>query len=323
MTRVTVEDIFKAGKTINVAVIAGSTPECLLTQIAAAQHFADMIELRLDLSPKLSPEIWQVCLTQIKLPWLLTYRSQAEGGFGDNASDIRIGMVKRFIKLNPSLVDIEFMQKDINNILKIKKEGVFLDFIASLHITPAHNHVTITAEFLQRQSQKLAQQGASGLKVVCCAWGDYLNLMAEVKGKKFALPLTILAQGSDELAVLSRVLGKVHQQQLVFWTTATTRQRVPQLSSIPDFDRVCQRYPWHQLGQKSQLYGLIGDPVTQSVGDKWHNQRFSQQQYAAVYCKIKLTAGELAKGLRHWSNSLKGQRQISTHKTKYLPVSNN
>ena len=108
--RVTVEDIFKAGKTINVAVIAGSTPECLLTQIAAAQHFADMIELRLDLSPKLSPEIWQVCLTQIKLPWLLTYRSQAEGGFGDHASDIRIGMVERFVKLKPSLAQ-EFLLK--------------------------------------------------------------------------------------------------------------------------------------------------------------------------------------------------------------------
>lgn len=56
-------------------------------------------------------------------------------------------------------------------------------------------------------------------------------------------------------------------------------------------------YRTNTINQKTQLFGLIGDPVDQSVGHIVHNKWFKEREINALYLKIPLDAKEVEKGL--------------------------
>ncbi len=52
-------------------------------------------------------------------------------------------------------------------------------------------------------------------------------------------------------------------------------------------------YRFRELNSSTQIFGLIGDPVRQSIGHLFHNDQFRQRQANGVYVKMPLKAGEL------------------------------
>lgn len=52
-------------------------------------------------------------------------------------------------------------------------------------------------------------------------------------------------------------------------------------------------YHWRAITAETKLYALLGDPVKQSIGHLYHNDRFRQNQMNALYVKLVVTAEEL------------------------------
>ncbi len=52
-------------------------------------------------------------------------------------------------------------------------------------------------------------------------------------------------------------------------------------------------YHWRSINAETKLFALLGNPVKQSIGHLYHNDRFRQNQMNAIYVKLLVTAEEL------------------------------
>jgi 3-dehydroquinate dehydratase/shikimate dehydrogenase len=88
-----------------------------------------------------------------------------------------------------------------------------------------------------------------------------------------------------ELGHLTRILGPVVGCPIMYTSSSN-----PILGQIP-LDVLLDVYHFHKLNMETPLYGLIGDPVSQSPGHLYHNL---QMQGRGVYVKIPLKSSELS-----------------------------
>ena len=79
------------------------------------------------------------------------------------------------------------------------------------------------------------------------------------------------------------------------------------------------RYP--KLNAQTSLYGLIGNPVSQSLGDVFHNKEFANHSLNCVYVKMTVEADELSEFFpRAESLGFRGLSVTMPLKEKVLPA---
>ena len=80
-----------------------------------------------------------------------------------------------------------------------------------------------------------------------------------------------------------------------------------------------ENYDYPQLTPATQLYGLIGDPVEQSIGDLTHNALMQTLEIDAVYVKMHVRAQELKEAILNLKSlSFKGLSVTTPHKETIL-----
>lgn len=92
-----------------------------------------------------------------------------------------------------------------------------------------------------------------------------------------------------EKGVITRVLAPIFG---VPWTYAPLKFKTAPGQLL--LDDLINTYHYHTLSPKTALYGLIGDPVSKSIGHRMHNFAFAKLGLDAVYVKMTVKKEELS-----------------------------
>lgn len=280
-----------------IASITADSAHAAAEQIRRAlANGATMIELRLDLMEGVAdadvPALRELAAAA-KVPILLTLRSTAEGGHWDGSDMDRMS---RLIALGGSAdyLDIEWTswQRSANLRQKVMLalgrgvEGApptdsTRRLILSRHDTSGRPR-TLQADLLGMMTE-------SACDVPKLAWRARTvrdNFEAFELMRAAPRPMLAICMGEDGLP--SRVLAKKFGAFGSFAAVETDGQAAAGQLTIADMR---QRYRWDRIGSSTRVYGLLGDPVSHSIGPAVHNAAYEALSEDAVYLPFRAAAG--------------------------------
>lgn len=263
-------------------VIKGPTFEEARQQISKAIAYADLVELRLDCFHSLDLAALKILRSHFSIPMIFTLRSQSQGGSYTQSEENRLTDIRHLIELKPEYLDLE------NHV-----SACFITEISSQYpeiklILSYHNFIE-TPEDLERIYQEMQKIPAVFYKIAVTAKNclDALRLMCWTK--KADDKLIAISMGS--YGQFSRILGKVMECPITYAALEEDQKSAPgQLSATT----LIERYHHRSLNSHTTLYGLIGDPVNQSISDETHNSLLMACGIDAVYVKIQVSPSELS-----------------------------
>lgn len=227
------------------------------------------VELRLDLWPHIDLEAVKRIVRQ--QPTLLTVRSKAQGGNFEGSEAQREALLEELIALGPAFVDLEYAMRPGFLQAMIPRVPCILSY-HNLHEVPAD---------LEAIYRRMQPYNAFSYKIA-----------AQAETASEALRLLLFAKTHDRCSGIAmgkgvrfaRVLGPVVGNRVDY---ACHREPLgPGQLTLAEWHSL-YRYP--TLNRATAIYGLIGDPVEQSIGHLYHNALLQ----GAVYVKMRVTREEL------------------------------
>lgn len=100
----------------------------------------------------------------------------------------------------------------------------------------------------------------------------------------------IIAVGMGPYGQITRILGPVIGTPITYAALEEGQEVAP--GQLPA-KVLLERYHHRALNSETQIFGLIGDPVEQSISDVTHNRYMEEMGWNAVYVKMQVTAQEL------------------------------
>ena len=240
----------------------------------------DGIELRLDLLPRIDKqEISDFCLRST-LPVLFTLRKQSQGGAFAGTETQRLAILEDLLFLQPAFVDFEY-DTDPLFIQRIAQKFPHLRIVISYHDF-THTPLDLSAILSQMQSPFAYSYKIATLAHSTC---DALRMLLWVREQK-NIRLSGICMGND--GQITRILGPVFGNFIDYAPleeeTAPGQLTFSELQSI---------YHYFSLTSSTGVYGLIGDPVENSLSHWTHNALIRERGWNAVYIKMRVTKEEL------------------------------
>lgn len=220
----------------------------------------DGIELRLDLFPHWDIPLLQSILSEVNIPVMLTIRKASHE------------QIRACLELKPAFFDLDAEDEfPIQNYPDTK-------FILS------HHNFMETPQQLESIYVAMKKRPAFAYKIACFANSSNDAMRMLLLSKKYQdLSCICMGEKGEWARVLGPVVGNVIDYAYTKEKTAPGQLTVSELIDI---------YRYRTLNHDSALYGLIGDPVVQSLGHLYHNPRFKT---SAVYVKMIVKESELEK----------------------------
>lgn len=263
-------------------VIKGPTFEEAHQQISKAVAYADLVELRLDCFKSLDLAALKILRSHFSIPMIFTLRSQIQGGNYAQSEEQRLADIHRLIELEPEYLDLE-SHVSACFIAEISSQYPEIKLVLSYH-----NFIE-TPEDLERIYQEMQKIPASLYKVAVTAKNCLDALRFVCWAKKSDDKLIAISMGS--YGQLSRILGPLMRCPITYAALEEDQKSAPgQLSA----KTLIERYHHHSLNLHTALYGLIGDPVDQSISDETHNSLITAYGIDAIYVKIQVNPSELS-----------------------------
>jgi 3-dehydroquinate dehydratase / shikimate dehydrogenase len=236
------------------------------------------VELRLDLFPKIDLAQISSLITALSLPVLLTLRKQSHGGKFTGSEEERLVLIKKLLSLRPSFFDLEYdMEKSV--LFSLITNHPSTNFILSYH------NFTHVPKDLQKLYEEMAKYPAYCYKIAafCDSAIEALQLLFFAKSHAKVSAICL-----GESASFARVLGPIFGNSIGY-AAFDQPTAVGQLSH----QELIETYHYQSLSPKTALYGLIGDPITHSIGPIYHNAIFRKKKIDAVYIKMRVSKKEL------------------------------
>lgn len=286
-----------------IAPISGNDPDEVRQRAhAALDAGADVIELRLDLAGPLTADDVRAFRQTMPAgaPLILTIRSAAEGGAWDGGDDDR---VSRLIELGPlaDYIDVELVlwQRSANIRQKIglalRRAGHVSQHAGQEEIEEAaprrlilsrHDHTgrpaSLHADLLTMCSEPLCDVP----KVAWRARTVRDNFEAFELMRESPRPVLAICMGSHGAA--SRVLAKKFG---AFGTFSSLAVGLETAAGQLTIEEMLRRYRWHTIDERTEVYGLIGEPIAHSLSPAVHNAGFDAAQVNAVYLPFEVSPG--------------------------------
>lgn len=264
-------------------VTAKNIPDARL-QLQKISAGIQSIEWRLDFLQEIDLEaIAQIRLT-IALPVIFTLRKKSQGGYFCGNEYDRLTIIEKVIGCRPDYFDLEHdVPLEFVNKLQQKNPGVAL--ICSYHDFSA------TSGDLDSILDNMIADAFSYYKIVTFAQStsDTLRMLQFVKRRANKIKLSGFCMG--ELGVPSRILAPVMGSVLHYACIAAVQGSAPGQLSVTT---LIDTYQFLTLNEQTAVYALLGDPVSSSLGDIFHNGVFRDKHVNAVYVKLKISISELA-----------------------------
>ena len=238
------------------------------------------IELRVDLFHEIDLGKVKDLLLKSSLPFLLTLRSSSHGGKCSLPIQQRMKLIEDLCKLKPSFIDLEY---DLPSDFLLH---IVHSYPKTFPILSYHNchHTPKNIELIYLHMSKIP---AFAYKIA-----------TRVDSTTEALQLLLLTQKHPKLSIIpmgekgsfARIISLTYKNKIGFASLCNKEVTAPGQISLEELTSI-YRYP--TLTEDVDLYGLIGDPVSQSIGHLYHNLAFKQKNKNALYVKMSVTPSEL------------------------------
>jgi 3-dehydroquinate dehydratase / shikimate dehydrogenase len=255
---------------ICIPIVGASMPKAL-EQITSAEKIADILELRLDLIH--SPDL-KALLNAVSKPVIVTNRSKLDGGQFRGGDDERLQALRDAIAAGANYVDIE---------VSTPREFLqpFLEGHDSSRIILSYHDFSHTPEDLNPLYETMGALPGDVIKIVTYArdLSDNLKMFQLLKrAKKENKKLIGLCMG--DLGEISRVLSPLYGGMLTFGSLETGQESAP--GQIPA-NTLKNIYRVNDKRQDFKVYGVIGYPVSKSMGYLIHNRAFREIGLPHIY----------------------------------------
>jgi len=251
--------------------IVGPSMEKALQDISSAEKIADIIELRLDLIAKFDlPALMQTTA----LPCIITNRTKTEGGQFKGTEEERVQILRQAMEAGADYIDIETSTP--KELLKSVLENK-----SNTKIILSYHNFSNTMEDLEPLYEIMCELPGDVLKIVTYAQdiGDNLKIFRLLKrAQKEGRKLIGLCMG--EHGEISRILSPLLGGFLTFGALETGKESAPGqiLASI-----LKNVYRLNRPRENFKIYGVIGNPVSKSMGYLIHNRAFQEIGSPDIY----------------------------------------
>ncbi len=252
----------------------------LMLQAANAAAF----EFRLDYFPQVDLLALSQLQKQAQKPVMFTVRTPSQGGVYQGTESERMALLTKLMSLQPDYLDVEH-DVPISVCEQLKALSPRTKFVRSYH------DFQNTPDDLPQLLETMQHAIFSYYKIITTAQSiiDTLHVLQFVQHHAPHVPLTAHAMG--ELGITSRILGRVLGNQFTYASIVGQEQVAPGLLTV---DELINIYHYPQLNPHTKIYGLIGSPITHSIGHLFHNAEFIAHHQNAVYVKFQVYPDELA-----------------------------
>ena len=261
-------------------------------QLARLSRSEDLIELRVDNIPDLDLE---AILKGTRPEIILTNRAPDNGGQFNGTINDRLSIFERAISLGAEYIDVEFSLGD-----KIVR-GLISGSKKTKVICSYHNFEK-TVPGLKSIYESIRTTNAPVIKIATMANAitdnkiilDLLRYAGKVRQKTIAFCM-------GEYGEFSRIAGGIYGNYIAFASLSDDKSTGPgQLSR----EQMKNLFRADLLSKKSKLFGLVGNPVKQSQGIIYHNNRFARAGVNAVYANFLV--GDLRSFLNSFEDLITG-----------------
>jgi 3-dehydroquinate dehydratase/shikimate dehydrogenase len=240
----------------------------------AAKRGARLIELRLDFLAK-APD-YKRLLEHRVCPLIATFRRPQDGGRWSGSEEDRLMQLRQAIVAGFDWIDLETDIADkVRRFGKVKR------------IVSYHNMRELPDE-LEALHARMCRQDADIVKVAVRAQSPADNLRVLKLLDKPAVPTVAFCMG--DMGMPSRILAAKHGAPFAYAAFNRERNIAP---GLPSFDELHKIYRYEEINAETQIYGVIGDPVSHSLSPLIHNAAFRQLGINAVYLPFRVPRGEL------------------------------
>jgi 3-dehydroquinate dehydratase/shikimate dehydrogenase len=268
----------------------------------AAEAGVDLVELRIDCLRR-EPDLKRI-LKDRPTPVVFTIRRGIDGGLWRGNEDKRQQLIREVVAMGVDYVDLEM---DIAS--KVRRFG------KTKRIVSYHNLKTTPVD-LQDIVDKCEEFDPDVVKIATSAStladaSRVLHLGTTAKG-----PLIPIAMG--EIGVFTRVLGRKFGAPFTY--AGFNPERVFAPGMVP-YGVMKKDYAYFQINQETEVYGVIGDPIEQSLSPVVHNAAFKQLGLNKVMVPFMVPNGELPAFLKEtlWLD-VKGCSVTIPHKEAIVPL---
>lgn len=268
----------------------------------AAEAGVDLVELRIDCLRR-EPELKRI-LKERPTPLVFTIRRGADGGLWRGNEEKRQQFLREAVALGVDYVDLEM---DIAP--KIRRFG------KTRRIVSYHNTKTTPVD-LQDVADQCAEFDPDVVKIATAATtlaeaSRVLHLGTTRKG-----PTIPIAMG--EIGVFTRILGAKYGAPFTY--AGFNPERVFAVG-MPHYAVLRDDYAYNEINANTEVYGVIGDPIEQSLSPVVHNAAFRKLGLNKVLVPFLVPNGELPAFFKEllWLD-LKGCSVTIPHKEAIVPL---
>ncbi len=269
---------------------------------AAAEAGVEMVELRIDCLRR-DPDLKRILKTR-PTPAVFTLRRGIDGGLWRGNEEKRQQILREAVALGVDYVDLEM---DIAS--KIRRFG------KTKRIISYHNAKTTPVD-LQDIAEKCETFDPDVVKVAATA-----STLAEASrvlhlGVTAKVPTIALAMG--EIGVFTRILGPKYGAPFTY--AGFNPERVFAAGMVP-VSVLKKDFAFDAINPQTEVYGVIGDPIEQSLSPAIHNAGFRELGLNKVMVPFLVPSGELPSFLTEllWLD-IKGFSVTIPHKEAILPL---
>jgi len=236
--------------------LPGPTAGDLMRQIQETKEDADLFEFRCDLY---SEDVTDVMLASPR-PKIICHHEC-------------LSTMQHLAKLEPEYIDLD--------------QSVPLEFQQNL---PSNTKIIRSIHFYDRTPQNLDQvfesltkYPADLYKMATYAQKTTDSLRLLKFSQSVSKPLSVVAMG--ELGQCTRILGASFGLPIIYTSPSVSEKTAPGQISVKELVRI------YSTKTDLSLYGLIGDPISQSFGHLFHNAYMRER--GAIYVRLRIQKNEL------------------------------
>jgi 3-dehydroquinate dehydratase/shikimate dehydrogenase len=255
-----------------VTVTAATTADLRRRRDEAAAAGADLVELRLD---SVSDPNVAGALAGRRGPVVVTCRPTWEGGGYDGPEDSRRQLLADALALGAEYVDVEWRARFDDLLAHAGGRRIVVSY---------HDFDGLPAD-LADVVRAMASTGAEIVKLAVKArrLSDCVTLRDVATRSDRRAGLILIGMGDFGLA--TRVLPERFGSA---WTYAGNQRQVGQLAA----STLLKEYRFRSLHASTDLYGLVGLPVSHSVSPAMHNAAFAAAGIDAVYLPLPAVSAD-------------------------------
>ena len=230
---------------------------------------ADLVELRLDHVTDLDVA---GALSGRRTPVIVTCRAGWEGGQFKGSEDERLKILECALRLGAEYVDVEFKAAFVRDLIAVTGGRRI--------VVSSHDFEGVPGDLIDRL-RAMRSMGAeiSKLAVMAHSLSDNLHLL----GLERAPNTVLIAMGSAGSP--TRILASHFHSQ---WSYAGEGHAPGQISA----SRMVDQFGFRRITERTDVYGIVGSPLTHTVSPAMHNAAFRAAGVDAVYLPLVASSAE-------------------------------